>query len=84
MIPVMRPVYNKREHENLDLGKSDVGSAYGAAGSLVIILVWCITLLKFSCSVRNSLQVYANRSGSRIVPTEIAVAVDQKPEARPK
>jgi membrane protein len=42
----------------LYLGKSDVGSAYGAAGSLVIILVW----------VYYSAQIH----GSRIVPTENA------------
>ena len=30
----------KVPHRNLYLGKSDVGVAYGAAGSLVVILIW--------------------------------------------
>ena len=38
----------------LYLGKSDVGSAYGAAGSLVILLVWVYYWHRFCCSVLNS------------------------------
>jgi membrane protein len=64
----------------LYLGKSDVGSAYGAAGSLVIILVWVYYSAQILLFGAEFTQVYANRSGSRIVPTANAVAVNGKAE----
>ena len=58
------------------LGKSDVGSAYGAAGSLVILLVWVYYSAQILLFGAEFTQVYANRAGSRIVPTENAVSVN--------
>jgi membrane protein len=62
----------------LYLGKSDVGSAYGAAGSLVILLVWVYYSAQILLFGAEFTQVYANTSGARIVPTEQEVATDPK------
>jgi membrane protein len=50
----------------LYLGRSSVGSAYGAAGSLVLLLVWVYyssQILFFGAEIT---QVYARRHGSRL------------------
>jgi membrane protein len=61
----------------LYLGKSDVGSAYGSAGSLVIMLVWIYYSAQIVLFGAEFTQVYANEIGSRIVPTDKAVAADR-------
>ncbi|HET9963199.1 MAG TPA: YihY/virulence factor BrkB family protein [Nitrospiraceae bacterium] len=61
----------------LYLGKSDVGSAYGAAGSLVIVLLWVYYSSQILLFGAEFTQVYANTSGEKIIPTEQAVVVDQ-------
>ena len=60
----------------LYLGKSDVGSAYGAAGSLVIVLVWVYYSAQILLFGAEFTQVYANSVGTRIVPSENAVVED--------
>lgn len=60
------------------LGKSDVGSAYGAAGSLVIILVWVYYTAQILLFGAEFTQVYANKLGSNIVPSEQAMVADPK------
>ncbi|HET6675614.1 MAG TPA: YihY/virulence factor BrkB family protein, partial [Nitrospiraceae bacterium] len=62
----------------LYLGKSNVASAYGAAGSLVILLVWVYYSAQILLFGAEFTQVYANTSGARIVPTDQAVATDPK------
>jgi membrane protein len=62
----------------LYLGKSDVGSAYGAAGSLVIMLVWVYYSAQILLFGAEFTQVYANSLGSRITPSDNAVAADPK------
>jgi membrane protein len=52
----------------LYLGKSNVASAYGAAGSLVIVLVWVYYSAQILLYGAEFTQVYANRFGERIVP----------------
>ena len=62
----------------LYLGKSSVSSSYGAAGSLIVLLLWVYyssQILFFGAEVT---QVYANRFGSHVAPADNAVAV-QKP-----
>ncbi len=56
------------------LGKADVGSAYGAAGSLVILLVWVYYSSQILLYGAEFTAVYANRYGSRIVAGERASA----------
>src|SRR5688572_12875390 len=63
----------------LYLGKSNVASAYGAAGSLVIVLVWVYYSAQILLYGAEFTQVYANRLGERIVPAPDAqVANPQK------
>jgi len=52
----------------LYLGKSTVGNAYGAAGSLVIILIWIYYSAQILFFGAELTQVYANTFGSRIRP----------------
>ena len=54
------------------LGKSNVGSSYGAAGSLVLVLVWVYYSVQILLYGAEFTQVYANRMGERIQPTEEA------------
>jgi membrane protein len=58
------------------LGKSDVGSAYGAAGSLVIVLVWVYYSAQILLFGAEFTQVYANQVGARIVPSKNAMVAD--------
>lgn len=52
----------------LYLGKSDVTTAFGAAGSLVLILVWVYYSAQIVFFGGEFTKVYANRYGSRIRP----------------
>lgn len=61
------------------LGSSKVGSAYGAAGSIVIILLWVYysaIILYFGAEFT---QVYVQHYGGRILPNEYAVWVKEVP-----
>ena len=49
----------------LDLGKSAIGSSYGAAGSLVVLLVWIYWSTNLLFFGGEFTQVYARRHGSR-------------------
>jgi membrane protein len=69
---------------SLYLGKSSVGSAYGAAGSLVILLVWVYYSAQILLYGAEFTQVYANRRGERIIPTSNANAADQKKATPPE
>ena len=60
----------------LYLGKSDVGSAYGAAGSMVILLVWVYYSAQIILFGAEFTQVYANALGSRIVASDNADVAD--------
>ncbi len=67
----------------LYLGKSDVGSAYGAAGSLVILLVWVYYSAQILLFGAEFTQVYANEVGSQIVPSADAIVADAKKAGMP-
>jgi membrane protein len=59
------------------LGSSTFGSAYGAAGSLVIILVWIYystIIVLFGAELTS---VYTEEIGERIKPIDTAVKVQQ-------
>ncbi len=57
------------------LGNSTFNSAYGAAGSLVIILVWVYYSTVIFLFGAELTSVYAEESGSRIEPYDTAVKV---------
>ena len=60
----------------LYLGRGTVGSVYGAAGSLVIVLVWVYYSAQIFFLGAEFTQVYANRYGSGSRPDEDAVALE--------
>jgi membrane protein len=60
----------------LYLGKSNVASAYGAAGSLVLVLLWVYYSAQILLYGAEFTQVYANRVGERIVPAPDARVTD--------
>lgn len=66
----------------LYLGQSSIGSAYGAAGSLVIILVWVYYSSQILFLGAEFTQVYAEEYGSRIVPAENAQPVTKDARAQ--
>ena len=59
----------------LYLAKSSVASTYGAAGSLVIVLLWIYYSSQILFLGAEFTQVYAGRYGSNIRPSKHAVPV---------
>lgn len=59
----------------LYLGSGAAGSAYGAASSLVTLLLWVYYSSQILLFGAEFTQVYANRFGSGIKPSEHAVAI---------
>jgi membrane protein len=64
----------------LYIAKSSVASAYGAAGSLVILLLWVYYSSQILFLGAEFTEVYATRYGSRIRPSKHAVPVVEKKE----
>jgi membrane protein len=65
----------------LYLGKSAVASAYGAAGSLVVIVVWVYYSAQILLFGAEFTKVWARRSGSGFVPEKTAMPVTQEARA---
>jgi membrane protein len=65
----------------LYLGKSAVASAYGAAGSLVIIVVWVYYSAQILLLGAEFTKVWTKRRGSGFVPERTAVPVTQEARA---
>jgi len=64
----------------LYLAKSSVASTYGAAGSLVVLLLWIYYSSQILFLGAEFTQVYATRYGSQIKPSKHAVPVVRKTE----
>lgn len=60
----------------LYLGKSSVSSAYGAAGSLVVLVIWVYYSAQILLLGAEFTQAYAQRFGSRVKPAENAMPAD--------
>jgi hypothetical protein len=65
----------------LYLGHASVGSTFGAAGSLLVFLVWVYYSAQILFFGAEFTQVYARRYGSRIVPSEGAVPLTEDARA---
>ena len=65
----------------LYLGRASVGSTFGAAGSLLVFLVWVYYSAQILFFGAEFTQVYARRYGSRIVPSEGAIGVTEETRA---
>src|SRR3954469_13576041 len=65
----------------LYLGHASIGSTFGAAGSLLGFLVWVYYSAQILFFGAEFTQVYARRYGSRIVPSEGAVALTEEARA---
>jgi membrane protein len=66
----------------LYLGQGSFGSAYGAAGSLVIILAWVYYSAQILLFGAEFTQVLARHYGSQIVPDRHAERLPAKPSSR--
>jgi membrane protein len=64
----------------LYLAKSSVASTYGAAGSLVIVLLWIYYSSQILFLGAEFTQVYASHFGSNIRPSKHAVPVVRREE----
>jgi membrane protein len=65
------------------LGNSSVGSSFGAAGSLVLLLLWIYYSAQILLFGAEFTQVYANQFGSKIVPEGEEVAAQPATAPRP-
>ena len=61
----------------LYLGRAGVASPYGAAGSLVVLLLWIYYSSQILLLGAEFTQVYAKRYGARIQPAANAIALDR-------
>jgi len=66
----------------LYVGKASVGSTFGAAGSLAVLLVWIYYSTQLVLMGAEFTRAYANQFGSHVVPSDNAVAVPKTPLAR--
>ena len=60
------------------LGSGSAGSAYGAASSLITLLLWVYYSSQILLFGAEFTQVYAERAGREVKPDEYAVRVEQK------
>jgi membrane protein len=61
----------------LYLGHASIGSAYGAAGSFVVLLVWVYYSAQVLLFGAELTQVYARRTGRRVEPARGAIRIEQ-------
>lgn len=60
----------------LYLGNSSVASAYGAAGSVVVLLVWVYYSAQIFLFGAEFTQVYARRFGKKVEPCDNAISIE--------
>jgi membrane protein len=65
----------------LYIGRASVGSAFGAAGSLAVLLVWIYYSAQIVLLGAEFTRVYANRFGAKVRPSRQAIPA-HSPEAR--
>jgi len=62
----------------LYLGNSSFGSTYGAAGSVIILLIWVFFSAQILFYGAELTQVYCRRFGSKIQPNKFAISQEEK------
>jgi membrane protein len=67
----------------LYLGRSSISSTYGAAGSLVVLLLWVYYSSQIFFFGAEFTQIYSNRYGRRITPAPGARPLPDQDPARP-
>lgn len=67
----------------LYLGKASVGSAFGAAGSLAVLLVWIYYTTQLLFFGAEFTRAYANKYGSHVVPADNALPAPDATALRP-
>ena len=65
----------------LYLGKAGMASAYGAAGSLAVLLIWLYYSAQIFLFGAELTKSYANKFGSRIVPKDYAMPITAEARA---
>jgi len=60
------------------IGKTSIGSAYGAAGSIVVLITWIYYSAQILYFGGEFTQVYATTHGTRVVPSTNAEPVKEK------
>jgi membrane protein len=68
----------------LYLGSGAAASAYGAASSLITLLLWIYYSSQILLFGAEFTQVYANQAGRRVQPSEYAVPIEAKEVERPR
>jgi membrane protein len=66
----------------LYIGRSGVSSAYGAAGSIVALVIWVYYSAQILLFGAEFTEAYAARFGSRIEPKETALSIDGDPQSK--
>ena len=64
----------------LYLGNSHIGSAFGAAGSVIVLLVWIFYSAQILLLGAEFTQVYSSSVGTPIQPSDYATSTDGSPE----
>lgn len=67
---------------SLYIGKASVGSTFGAAGSLAVLLVWIYYSSQIVLFGAEFTRVYANEYGSHVVADDNAIPAPETPLAR--
>ena len=67
----------------LYLGRKGTGSVYGAAGSLVLLLIWIYYSSQLVLLGAEFTKVYARKFGSRIVPDDNSMLIGSKDQLNP-
>jgi membrane protein len=60
------------------LGNASISSSYGAAGPVIVMIIWIYYSAQILFLGAEFTQVYANRYGSRVVPKEHAEVVSEQ------
>jgi len=68
----------------LYLGSGAAGSAYGAASSLITLLLWIYYSSQILLFGAEFTQVYANQAGRRVQPSEYAVPIEHMEVEHPR